>query len=67
MRIKALTSFTGALTMCKDQEMECNDNVILQDLMQAGYIVEAETPKKGAIKGESKRNSSKRYSKLSEA
>lgn len=59
MRIKALTSFTGALTMCKGQELECNDNVILQDLMQAGHITEVDTPQKGVKKNESKRNTSK--------
>ena len=59
MKIKALTSFTGALTMSKGQEMEYDDDVVLQDLLQAGYIEEVETPTKGVKKNENKRNNSK--------
>lgn len=61
MKIKALTSFTGALTMCIGQEMECNDTVILQDLLQCHYVevVEDAPNVKGVKKNESKRNSSK--------
>lgn len=61
MKIKALTSFCGALCMAKGQEMECNDDVVLQDLLQAGYIETLESTPKGAkkINYESKRNNSK--------
>lgn len=54
MKIKALTSFSGALTMSKGQEMEYNNKVILQDLLQAGYIEEVKTPKEGVKKNDSK-------------
>lgn len=61
MKIKALTNFTGALTMSIGQTLECNDKVILQDLLQCHYVEEVkETPnEKGVKKNESKRNSSK--------
>lgn len=62
MRIKALTSFCGALSMGKGQEMEYDNEVVLQDLLQAGYIEqvpENETPKRSVKKSESKRNNSK--------
>lgn len=46
MRIKALVGFTGAFSMSKGEERECNDKVVLQDLLQAKYIEEVtETPK----------------------
>lgn len=59
MIIRALESFSGVLSLGKGQTMECNDEVILQDLLQAGYIEEVETPQKGVKKNESKRNTSK--------
>lgn len=59
MKIKALTSFSGALTMYKGQTMEYDDKVVLQDLLQAGYIEEVGSPQKGVKKSESKRNTTK--------
>ncbi|MDF2842478.1 MAG: hypothetical protein K0R00_904 [Herbinix sp.] len=39
MKIKALTSFSGAaISMGKNEVTECNDKVVLQDLLRAGYI-----------------------------
>lgn len=40
MIIKALTSFSGKLTMAKDEVMEYGDKAVLRDLLQAGYIEE---------------------------
>lgn len=45
MKIKALTSFAGSLTMGKGQVMECDDEVVLQDLLKAGYIERVDEPK----------------------
>lgn len=63
MKIKALVSFSGAISMGKGQVMECDDEVILQDLLQAGYIqiqeVKTEKSKKDVKSNESKRNNSK--------
>lgn len=51
MKIKALTSFSGALTMHKDEVIEYDNKVVLDDLLQANYIVEIEdTPKKESEK-----------------
>lgn len=58
MKIRALVSFSGVLCMRRGQEVEYDDNVVLQDLLQAGYIEEV-TPKEGVKKNESKRNRSK--------
>lgn len=59
MKIRALVSFSGVFSLGKGQELEYDDEVVLQDLLQAGYIEEVETPIKGVKKNESKRNKSK--------
>ncbi|HAR73067.1 MAG TPA: hypothetical protein DCR77_06625 [Flavobacteriaceae bacterium] len=61
MKIRALVSFSGILCMHKGQELECNDDVVLQDLIKAKYIEEIneEKPPKGVKQSESKRNKSK--------
>jgi hypothetical protein len=62
VKIRALASFSGVLSMGKGQEMEYDDEVVLQDLLQAGYIEEIKqektTPKGGKV-NEGKRNNSK--------
>lgn len=40
MRVKALIGFGGAFSMYKGEVKECNNNVILQDLLKAGYVEE---------------------------
>lgn len=59
MKIRAIVSFSGVISMAKGSEMEYDNDVVLQDLLQAGYIEEVETPTKGVKKNESKRNTSK--------
>lgn len=63
MKIKALVPFSGAISMGKGQVMEYDDEVILQDLLQAGYIqiqeVKTEKSKKDVKSNESKRNTKK--------
>lgn len=61
MRIRALVSFSGALSMYKGQEIEFNDKEIIKDLLRAEYIeeVKPEKPKKDVKSNESKRNNSK--------
>ena len=57
MKIKALVSFSGAFSMCVGEIREYNDDVILQDLLQAKYVEEVkEKPKKDVKSNESKRN-----------
>ena len=46
MKVKALVSFAGAFSMYKGEEKECNDKVILQDLLKAGYIEDVKVNKK---------------------
>lgn len=43
MKVKALVSFAGAFSMYKGEEKECNDKVILQDLLSCGYVEEVKT------------------------
>ena len=38
MKVKALKSFSGAVTMCSGQEKEISDEFILKDLLKAGYV-----------------------------
>lgn len=57
MKIKALVSFTGAFSMYKGEVTECNDSVILRDLLNAKYIEEVKEvkqSKKGVKADESK-------------
>lgn len=47
MKIRALVSFSGALSMGRGQERECSDKAILKDLIKAKYIEEiTEKPNK---------------------
>ena len=56
MKVKALKSFSGAVSMSRGQEKEISDKYLLSDLLNAGYVVEAkdtetaEKPKKKAKK-----------------
>lgn len=49
MRVKALTSFSGAISMAKGEERDIQNGVLLKDLLQAGYIetLEAEKQSEG--------------------
>ena len=38
MRVRALKSFCGAVTMRRGQEMELADPSVLADLLRAGYV-----------------------------
>lgn len=44
MKIKALCSFSGILSMAKDEIKECNNEYIVNDLLKAGYVEAVETP-----------------------
>lgn len=65
MKVRALRGFAGTFTMYKGQVLECNDNVILQDLLSCNYVEEVQDktdskPKKETVaKVESKRSKSK--------
>ncbi len=57
VKIKALVSFSGAFSMAVGEVRECDDDYIIKDLLQAGYIEEVEKPKKDVkSKNESKRD-----------
>jgi hypothetical protein len=47
---KALVSFSGKLSMFKGQVREIKDNVIVEDLLRAGYIEEVKSTKKDEVK-----------------
>ncbi len=54
MKYKAMTSFSGVVSMAEGDIMEIADKAVSDDLVQAGYIQAIEEPKH-----EGKRNKSK--------
>lgn len=48
MKIRALTSFCGALTMAKNEVLDCDNEVIVQDLLSAGYVEAVESEAESA-------------------
>lgn len=56
MKIRALVSFSGALTMAKDEVRDYDNEIVLSDLMNAGYVEEIKTTPKRSVKNESKRD-----------
>lgn len=42
MNYKALTSFSGAISMCKDEIRALEDAALIKDLLKAGYIMPME-------------------------
>lgn len=47
MKVKAKISFCGALTMAKGETLPIDDNKVVDDLIEAGYVevVEEKEPK----------------------
>lgn len=45
MKVRALVSFSGAFSMCKGEVKECNNEFVLQDLLNAKYIEKVDKPK----------------------
>ncbi len=39
MKYKALTSFSGVISMCKDEVRELTDPALIKDLTKARYIM----------------------------
>lgn len=55
MQYKALKSFSGLVSMVKDEVKEIKDSAIAKDLLNAGYIAEEKTKEvKQEIKDEVK-------------
>lgn len=46
MKVRALVSFAGTFSMYKGEEKECNNKVILQDLLKAGYVEEVKVTRR---------------------
>lgn len=46
MRVKALTSFAGRISMFEGEIREVTDSTLLRDLLAAGYIAEVKTEAK---------------------
>lgn len=40
MKVKALVSFAGIVTMAKGEEREIKDSYVLKDLLRVGYVEE---------------------------
>lgn len=42
MKVKATVSFSGTVTMAKDDIQDIKEGPVLNDLLKAGYVVKAE-------------------------
>ena len=51
MMYKALTTFSGKVSMVKNQVKEIEDEVVAKDLVHAGYVVQVEIPEKIDLSG----------------
>ena len=62
MKVRAKTSFSGPLiSMARGKTAEITDEIILQDLLQAGYVEAEEAETVAEVKpSEGKRNHKKR-------
>ena len=58
MKIRAVENFSGLISMRKGEERELEDELLLKDLLKAGYIEEVAPvqPTKRGAKNESERN-----------
>lgn len=58
MRVRALTNFSGVISMAKGCEQEIKDDFLLTDLLQAHYVeeVKVELSKKKSPKRSVKEN-----------
>lgn len=45
MKVKALISFCGKLSMGKGEVIDCRDEALVNELVSAGYIERVEVPK----------------------
>lgn len=60
MKVRAVTNFSGAISMSKGDERDITNDVLLKDLLQAGYVEEVATSqddksqKKGVKSNENK-------------
>ena len=57
MKIRAVENFSGLISMRKGEARELEDELLLKDLLKAGYIEEVSPvqPKKRGAKNESER------------
>ncbi|MDM5199250.1 hypothetical protein QUF79_14610 [Fictibacillus enclensis] len=52
MKVKALVSFAGIVTMSQGEEKVLNDKEVAKDLLQAGYVQEVKSPKSKKVKAD---------------
>lgn len=51
MLVKALRSFSGKASMSKDEIKDIEDVAVVEDLVEAGYIVKVDVPEKIDLSG----------------
>lgn len=56
MKYKAVVSFSGVISMAEGEIAEIADKAVSDDLLNAGYIVEAEERKNESKRAKSKSN-----------
>ncbi len=54
MKVKALVSFAGVVTMRKGEEKYIDNKVVCKDLLQAGYVEEVKVKSKKVKNNETK-------------
>jgi hypothetical protein len=52
MKVKALKSFSGLVSMYKDEEKEITSKEVLTDLLNAQYVEEVKAEKKKVVKAD---------------
>lgn len=56
MKVKALVSFSGIITMSAGEVGEISEKEVLNDLLKAGYVEEVKAEKKAVKPDENKRS-----------
>ena len=51
MLVKALRSFSGKASMSKDEIKDIEDVEVVEDLLNAGYVVKVDVPEKVDLSG----------------
>lgn len=49
MKVKALVSFAGQVTMAPGEVRDIKDKAVVKDLLRAGYVEEAKSGKKSDV------------------
>jgi hypothetical protein len=60
MLVKALRNFSGKVSMSKDEIKNVEDEVVVNDLLEAGYIVKVDVPEEIDLSGKTTKERKKK-------